>query len=183
MIIDLRKKYEEEIIPELIKEFGYKNKMMVPKITKISVNRRVGEATENAKLLDSFAAELALITGQKPLITKAKKSIAAFKLREGQAIGCVVTLRKARMYDFLNKVIGLVLPKVRDFRGLNKNSFDGRGNYSFGIKEQIVFPEINYEKIMKLGGMDITICTNAKTNEEAFALLEKIGMPFRKKTV
>ncbi len=181
MIIDLKKKYEEEIVPALIKEFGYKNKMMVPKITKISVNRRVGEATQNAKLLDSFADELAAITGQKPLITKAKKSIATFKLREGQAIGCVVTLRKARMYDFLNKVINVVLPKVRDFRGLNRNSFDGRGNYSFGIKEQIVFPEINYEKIVKLGGMDVTICTTAKSNEEAFALLEKIGIPFRKK--
>ncbi len=179
-MLDIKEKYKKEIIPAMMKEFGYVNINMVPKVTKIVVNRGVGEATENSKLIDVFSNELMAITGQKPLITKAKKSISAFKVREGQPIGCVVTLRKQRMYDFLAKFINIVLPKVRDFKGVNKKSFDGRGNYSIGIKEQIIFPEIKFENVTKLSGMDITICTSAKNDQEAYALLDKFGMPFRK---
>lgn len=179
-MINIKEKYQKEIIPALMKKFSYKNVMMVPRLIKIVVNRGVGEATQNSKLIDSFSEELASITGQKPLITKAKKSIANFKVRQGQAIGCKVTLRKKRMYDFYTKLVNMALPKVRDFKGLSKKSFDGRGNYTIGLKEQIIFPEIKYENVSKLSGMDITICTNAKTDEEAYALLEMLGMPFRK---
>lgn len=179
-MIDLKQKYQKEIVPALMKQFNYSNVMMVPRLEKIVVNRGVGEATQNSKLIDTFSNELAAITGQKPLITKAKKSISTFKVRENQAIGCKVTLRKKRMYDFLTKLINIALPKVRDFKGLNKKSFDGRGNYTLGIKEQIIFPEVKYEQVVKLSGMDITICTNAKTDAEAYALLENFGMPFRK---
>jgi len=179
-MFDLKVKYEKEAVPRLKTEFKYVNSMMVPKITKVVVNRGIGEATQNTKLIDSFVEELEAIVGQKVMITKSKKSIATFKVREGQAIGCKVTLRKAKMYHFLNKFINIALPKVRDFRGVNKTSFDGRGNYTIGITEQIIFPEIRYEKITQLGGMDITICTSAKTDAEAFVLLEALGMPFRK---
>ena len=179
-MLDLKKKFETEIVPRLMKEFNYANPMMVPKITKVVVNRGIGEATQNTKLIDAFVEELESVVGQKVMITKSKKSIATFKVREGQPIGCKVTLRKAKMYDFLTKFINIALPKVRDFRGVNRSSFDGRGNYTIGITEQIIFPEIKYEKIMKLGGMDITICTNAKTDQEAYVMLEALGMPFRK---
>lgn len=177
---DLKQKYEKEIVPALMKQFNYPNPMMVPKITKVVVNRGIGEATQNSKLIDAFVEELAMISGQKPLITKAKKSIATFKVREGQAIGCKVTLRRKKMYEFLTKFINLALPKVRDFKGVSKHSFDGRGNYTVGIQEQIIFPEIKFENVIKLSGMDVTICTNARNDKEAYALLEYIGMPFRK---
>lgn len=179
-MIDIKQVYNKEVAPALMKKFNYKNVMMVPRLTKIVVNRGVGEATQNSKMIDAFSDELAAITGQKPLITKAKKSIAAFKVRQGQAIGCKVTLRKQRMYDFYSKLVNIALPKVRDFKGLSKKSFDGRGNYTIGLKEQIIFPEIKYENVMKLSGMDITICTTAKNDAEAYALLEMLGMPFRK---
>lgn len=179
-MLDLKQKYEKEVVPRLMKEFNYKNPMMVPKITKVVVNRGIGEATQNAKLIDTFVEELEAIVGQKVMVTKSKKSIATFKVREGQAIGCKVTLRKTKMYNFLNKFINIALPKVRDFRGVPKSSFDGRGNYTVGVQEQIIFPEIKFEKVAKLSGMDITICTNAKTDKEAYVLLEALGMPFRK---
>jgi large subunit ribosomal protein L5 len=179
-MLDLKEKFEKEAVPKLMKEFNYKNPMMVPKLTKVVVNRGIGEATQNTKLIDAFVEELEAVVGQKVMITKSKKSIATFKVREGQAIGCKVTLRNVKMYHFLNKFINIALPKVRDFRGVNKSSFDGRGNYTIGIQEQIIFPEIKYEKVVKLSGMDITICTTAKTDKEAYVLLEALGMPFRK---
>ena len=176
----LEKKYRNEIVPELVKEFGYSTVMMAPKIEKIVVNMGVGDATSNSKVLDDAVNDLTILSGQKPIITKAKKSIANFKLREGQAIGCKVTLRGERMYQFLDKLVSIALPRVRDFRGVSHNSFDGHGNYTLGVKEQLIFPEIDYDKVNKIRGMDIVIVTTAKSDKEAAALLEKLGMPFRK---
>ncbi len=175
----LREQYEKEIIPALMKKFEYKSVMQVPKLEKIVINIGLGDTKENPKALDNAIADLTAITGQKPVITKAKKSIAAFKLREGANIGCKVTLRKDKMYDFAYKLFNVALPRVRDFRGVSNNSFDGRGNYSLGIKEQVIFPEIEYEKIDKVRGMDIIFVTTANSDEEAKELLAKLGMPFR----
>jgi large subunit ribosomal protein L5 len=172
--------YRQECVPKMMQEFRYKSSMQVPKIEKIVVNLGMGEAIQNIKLLESASTELAAISGQKPVITRAKRSIAAFKLREGMPIGCMVTLRKNRMYDFFDKLVNVVLPRVRDFRGLSGKSFDGRGNYTLGIKEQIIFPEIDYDKIDKVKGMNITIVTTAPTDEEGRQLLALMGMPFRK---
>ena len=174
----LKEKYTNEVIPALTEKFNYSSVMAVPKVDKIVINMGVGEAVNNAKTLEKAAAELALISGQKPLITKAKKSIAGFRLREGVAIGAKVTLRGERMYHFLDKLINIALPRVRDFRGVNPNSFDGRGNYSMGVKEQLMFPEIDYDKVDKMRGMDIIVVTTAKTDEEARELLRLMGMPF-----
>lgn len=176
----LREQYENEIVDAMIKKFGYKNVMQVPKIDKIVINMGVGEAKENAKILESAMKDLEIIAGQKPVITKAKKSVANFKLREGMEIGCKVTLRKERMYEFFDKLVSIALPRVRDFRGVSTTAFDGRGNYTLGVKEQIIFPEIQYDKVNKVRGMDIVIVTSANTNEEAFALLKEMGMPFAK---
>ena len=173
----LREIYEKEIVPELIKEFGYKNALEVPKLDKIVLNMGVGEAVADKKKLDSAAADLTAIAAQKSVITHAKKSIATYRLREGQPIGCKVTLRGKRMYDFLDKLITVALPRVKDFRGLSKSKFDGRGNYAFGIKEHLIFPEISVDKIDAIRGMDIVIATTAKTDDEARALLTKIGLP------
>ena len=175
----LREQYQKEIIPALMKKFNYKSVMQVPKLEKIVINIGLGDLKENPKALDNAMAELAAITGQKPIITKAKKSIAAFKLREGANVGCKVTLRAGKMYDFAYKLFNVALPRVRDFRGLSKNSFDGSGNYSLGIKEQLIFPEIEYDKIDKTRGMDIILVTTANTDEEAKELLSLLGMPFR----
>ena len=174
----LVKKYKEQVVPALIKEFGYTSPMQAPKFEKIVINIGVGDATQNAKALEDSVAELAAITGQAPVITKAKKSIATFKLREGQAIGCKVTLRGTRMY--YDKLVSIALPRVRDFRGVSKNAFDGHGNYTLGVKEQLIFPEIDYDKVSKIRGMDVVIVTTAQTDEEAFALLREMGMPFKK---
>jgi len=171
--------YEKEVRSALIRRFQYKNVMEVPKIEKITVNVGLGEALQNIKALDSASADIKAITGQKPVITKSKKSIASFKLREGQSIGCMVTLRRERMYEFLHKLVYIVLPRVRDFKGVSPKSFDGRGNYTLGLKEQIIFPEIDYDKIDKVRGMNITVTTTAKTDEEGFELLKLMGMPFR----
>jgi len=171
--------YEKEVRSALIRRFQYKNVMEVPKIEKITVNVGLGEALQNVKALDSASADIKAITGQKPVITKSKKSIASFKLREGQSIGCMVTLRQERMYEFLHKLVYIVLPRVRDFKGVSPKSFDGRGNYTLGLKEQIIFPEIDYDKIDKVRGMNITVTTTAKTDEEGFELLKLMGMPFR----
>jgi large subunit ribosomal protein L5 len=176
----LKEFYLNEIVPGMVKKFEYKNVMEVPKLNKIVINMGVGEAKENAKLLETAVKDLEIIAGQKPVITKAKKSIANFKLREGMSIGCKVTLRGERMYDFADRLINLALPRVRDFRGVNPNAFDGRGNYALGIKEQLIFPEIDYDKVDKVRGMDIIIVTTAKTDEEARELLTGFGMPFRK---
>jgi len=176
--VPLKEKYEKEIIPAMMKEFGYKNKLQVPRIEKIVINMGIGEGARNPDLLEQHAKELALITGQKPLVTRARKSISNFKIRKGMTIGLKVTLRGARMYNFLYKLINIALPKVRDFRGLNPNSFDGRGNYTFGLTEQLVFPEISPDEARRVQGMDITIVTTAKTDEEAKRLLELFGMPF-----
>ena len=176
----LKKQYDEEIVPALMKKFSYKNAMQAPKLEKIVVNMGIGEAKENVKILESAAKDLELITGQKPITTKAKNSIANFKIREGMPIGCKVTLRGERMYEFLDRLVNLALPRVRDFRGVNPNSFDGRGNYALGIKEQIIFPEIEYDKIDKIRGMDIVICTTAQTDEEARELLTLVGAPFER---
>jgi large subunit ribosomal protein L5 len=172
--------YKNEIVDAMTKKFGYKNVMEVPKLDKIVVNMAVGEAKENVKLLENAANDMTIITGQKPVYTKAKKSIANFKLREGMPIGCKVTLRGEKMYDFLDRLVNLALPRVRDFRGINPNSFDGRGNYALGIKEQLIFPEIEYDKIDKTRGMDIIFTTTAKTDEEARELLTLFNMPFAK---
>jgi len=172
--------YLNEIVPAMTKKFGYKNVMEVPKIEKVVINMGVGEAKDNAKLLESAAKDLEIISGQKPVITKAKKSIANFKLREGMSIGCKVTLRGERMYEFVDRLINLALPRVRDFRGVNPNAFDGRGNYALGIREQLIFPEIDFDKVDKVRGMDIIFVTTAKTDEEARELLTQFGMPFRK---
>ena len=177
----LKDLYNEQIVEAMSKKFGYKNVMEVPKLDKIVINMGVGDAVSNAKNLDKAVEELTLITGQKPMITKAKKSIAVFKLREGMSIGAKVTLRGERMYEFYDKLISIALPRVRDFRGVNPNSFDGRGNYTIGVKEQLIFPEINYDKVLKIRGMDIVIVTTAKTDEEGRALLSYLGMPFAKK--
>ena len=170
--------YMDKIRAQMTEQFGYKNVMQVPRIDKIVINMGVGDATQDKKLVDAAAAEMALIAGQKPVITKAKKSVAVFKLREGMPIGCKVTLRRTRMYEFLDRLITIALPRVRDFRGLNPKSFDGRGNYAMGLKEQIVFPEINYDRIGKIRGMDIIVTTTAKTDDEARALLFAFGLPF-----
>lgn len=175
----LLEKYRAEVVPALQKEFGYANLMAVPKITKVVINMGLGEAIQNPKSLDNAVGDLTKIAGQKPVVTKAKKSIATFKLREGMSIGTMVTLRGARMYEFLDRFMNLALPRIRDFRGVSAKSFDGRGNYSLGVKEQLIFPEIEYDKVDKIRGMDITIVTTAKTDEEARALLRKMGMPFR----
>ena len=169
--------YNKEVVPALVKKFNYKSIMQIPKIEKIVVNMGVGDAKENAKALESAVNELALITGQKPVIAKAKKSVAAYKVRAGMNIGCKVTLRGDRMYEFLDRLFNVALPRVRDFRGINPNSFDGRGNYSMGIKEQLIFPEINYDKVEKIRGMDISFVTAAKTDEEAKELLTLMGAP------
>lgn len=174
-----REKYEREVIPQLTKRFGYKNVMQAPRLKKIVINMGLGEAIQNIKVLDSAVEEIGLITGQRPAITKARKSIAQFKLRKGMPIGCMVTLRKDRMYEFLNRLINIALPRVRDFRGVSGKSFDGRGNYALGIREQITFPEIDYDKIDKVKGMNIIIVTTAKTDEEGKELLRLLGMPFR----
>ena len=176
----IKEVYNTEIVDAMMKKFNYKNKMAVPKIEKIVINMGVGEAKENRKILDSAISDLTIIAGQKPVITKAKKSVAAFKIREGMPIGCKVTLRGSRMYDFADRLINLALPRVRDFRGVNPNAFDGRGNYSLGIKEQLIFPEIEYDKVDKVRGMDIIFVTTAKTDEEARELLTLFGMPFKK---
>jgi large subunit ribosomal protein L5 len=176
----LKEFYLNEIVPGMVKKFQYKNVMEVPKLNKIVINMGVGEAKENAKVLESATKDLEIIAGQKPIITKAKKSVANFKLREGMSIGCKVTLRGEKMYDFADRLINLALPRVRDFRGVNPNAFDGRGNYALGIKEQLIFPEIDYDKVDKVRGMDIIFVTTAKTDEEARELLTGFGMPFRK---
>lgn len=176
----LQEKYKGEIVPALQAKFNYTSVMETPKIAKIVLNIGAGDAVANPKVLDDAVAELAQITGQKPLITKAKKSIANFKLREDMPIGCKVTLRGVRMYEFLDKLVTIALPRVRDFRGVNPKGFDGRGNYTLGVKEQLIFPEINYDKVNKVRGMDIVIVTTAKTDAEAFELLKLFGMPFRK---
>ena len=175
----LREQYKNEIVPAMMKKFNYKSVMQVPKLEKIVINIGLGDVKENPKSLDNAVAELTLITGQRPIVTKAKKSIAAFKLREGANVGCKVTLRAGKMYDFADKLFNVALPRVRDFRGLPANSFDGRGNYSLGIKEQLIFPEIEYDKIDKTRGMDIILVTSANTDEEAKELLTLLGMPFR----
>ena len=176
----LEEKYKKEVVPSLMEKYNYKTVMLVPKIEKIVVNMGVGDALANSKNLEAAVSDLAKITGLKPIETKAKKSIAAFKVREGHKIGCKVTLRGERMYEFLDKLISIGLPRVRDFRGLSSKSFDGRGNYTIGIKEQLIFPEINFDEVEKVRGMDIVIVTTAKTNEEAYDLLKELGVPFRK---
>ena len=175
----LKEHYRSEVIPQLMKKFNYKSVMEVPKLEKVVVNMGVGEAVQNPKALEAAVNDLQVITGQKPVITTATKSIAAFKLRAGMKIGCKVTLRGDRMYDFVEKLINIVLPRVRDFRGVSPKSFDGRGNYTLGLREQVIFPEIDYDKIDKVRGMDITVVTTAKTDEEARELLRLMGMPFR----
>ena len=176
----LKEQYQTEVLPALVKQFNYTSVMQAPRLEKIVVNMGVGEAISNAKVLDDAVADMTQITGQKPVITKAKKSIANFKLREEMPIGCKVTLRGDKMYDFLEKIIKVALPRVRDFRGISGSSFDGRGNYTFGLKEQIIFPEIDYDKISKVRGMDITIVTTAESDQEGYALLKEFGMPFKK---
>lgn len=179
MAARLKEHYKNNVVQALVKEFGYTNVMAVPKLDKISVNIGLGEATQNPKLLDGAVSELALITGQRPIITKATKSIAAFKLREGMSIGCTVTLRGDRMYEFLDRLVNVTLPRVRDFRGVSTKSFDGRGNYTLGLKDQLIFPEIDYNKVDKTKGMNICITTTAKSDAEGLALLKHLGMPFR----
>jgi len=174
----LKSKYKDEVVPAMMKEFGYKNVMEVPKLEKITLNVGVGEATQNIKALDSSVAEITQITGQKPVITRSKKAIANFKLREGVPIGCTVTLRRERMYEFLDRLIHVALPRVRDFKGISDRSFDGRGNYSLGLREQIIFPEIQADKVEKTRGMTVSITTTAKTDAEGKALLRFMGMPF-----
>ncbi len=176
----LLEKYNNEIVPAMTEKFGYKNIMQVPKLSKVIVNMGVGEAKDNSKLLESACKDMEIITGQKPIITKAKKSIANFKIREGMNIGCKVTLRGDKMYDFTDRLVNLALPRVRDFRGVNPNSFDGRGNYALGLKEQLIFPEIEYDKVDKVRGMDVVFVTTAHTDEEARELLRLFGMPYTK---
>jgi len=175
----LKSTYNNEIVPKLISQFGYKNVMQVPKLSKIVLNMGLGEAIQNIKILDSAVEELSLIAGQKPVVTRARKSIAAFKLRAGMPIGCRVTLRGSRMYDFFTRLVNVALPRVRDFRGISPKAFDGRGNYSLGVKEHIIFPEIDYDKIDKIKGLNVTIVTTARNDEESKALLQLMGMPFR----
>ena len=176
----LKEKYLNEVVPSLQNKYSYKSVMEVPKLEKIVINMGVGDATSNSKLIDAAVNDLAVISGQKPVVTRARKSIAGFKVREGQAIGCKVTLRGENMYNFLDKLVSIALPRVRDFRGVNEKSFDGRGNYTLGIKEQLIFSEIQYDNVVKVRGMDIVFVTTAKTNEEAYDLLKELGIPFRK---
>jgi len=180
MKLDLKSLYKQEIVPAMIEAFGYKNIEQVPKIVKISVNRGIGEASKNSKELDASVQEMALIVGQQPMVNKARKSVAGFKIRDGMSVGSSVTLRKVQMYTFLTKLIHIVLPRIRDFRGIDPNGFDGRGNYNIGLKEQLIFPEISYDDVTQLRGLDISIVTTAKTDEEAHALLKAFGMPFAK---
>lgn len=175
----IKSTYSDEIVPKLISQFGYKNVMQVPRLSKIVLNMGLGEAIQNIKILDSAVEELSLIAGQKPVVTRARKSIAAFKLRAGMPIGCRVTLRGSRMYDFFTRLVNVALPRVRDFRGISPKAFDGRGNYSLGVKEHIIFPEIDYDKIDKIKGLNVTIVTTARNDEESKALLQLMGMPFR----
>lgn len=175
----LKEKYRKEVVPSLMKRFGYRNLMQVPKLEKIVINIGVGEAIQNVKFLESSINDLTIITGQKPIMRRAKKSISNFKLREGAPIGCCVTLRKDRMLDFYDKLVNIAIPRIRDFRGVPAKSFDGRGNFNLGLKEQLIFPEIDYDKVEKIRGMNITICTTAKTDEEGLELLKALGMPFR----
>ena len=175
----LKKVYEEKILPELMKKFGYTNPMQAPRLVKIVVNMGVGEAIGNAKLLDAAAVDLGIITGQKPAVRKAKKSIANFKLRQGQAIGAMVTLRGDRMWEFFDRLVSIALPRVRDFKGVSPKAFDGRGNYTLGIREQIIFPEVNYDNVEKISGLNVTVCTSARNDAEGKALLAHLGMPFR----
>lgn len=177
----LKTLYQETIVPKLKEQFGYTNIHQVPRVIKITVNRGLGEASQNAKALESSLSELATITGQKPVVTRAKKAIAGFKIRQGMPVGVMVTLRSQRMYSFLNRLINLALPRIRDFRGISPRSFDGRGNYTLGIREQLIFPEIDYDRIDQIRGMDISIITTANTDEEGRALLKEMGMPFREK--
>jgi large subunit ribosomal protein L5 len=179
MAARLKEHYKKTVMPALVKQFGYSNVMAVPKVEKISLNIGLGEATQNAKLLDGAVNELTQIAGQKPVITKARKSIAQFKLREGNSIGCAVTLRGDRMYEFLDRLVNVTLPRVRDFRGVSTKSFDGRGNYTLGLKDQLIFPEIDYNKVEKTKGMNVCITTTAKSDAEGLALLKQLGMPFR----
>ena len=174
----LRTKYTNDVVPAMMKEFGYKNSMQVPRLEKVTVNVGVGEATQNAKAIDAAVAEITAITGQKPVVTRAKKAIANFKLREGVPIGCMVTMRRERMYEFLDRLINVALPRVRDFKGVSNRAFDGRGNYSLGLREQIIFPEIHADRVEKTRGMTITITTTAKTDKEGLELLRLMGMPF-----
>jgi large subunit ribosomal protein L5 len=176
----LLERYKQSIMPSLLSEFSYDSVMEVPKLDKIVINMGVGDAVQNSKALDDAVNELTVIAGQKPVITKAKKSVANFKVREGYAIGCKVTLRGERMYDFLDKLVSIALPRVRDFRGVSKDSFDGRGNYTLGVKEQLIFSEVDYDQVKKIRGMDIVMVTTAKTDEEARSLLTHLGMPFKK---
>ena len=175
----LKQKYQDEVVPAMMKEFSYKNTMQVPRLEKITVNVGLGEATQNIKALDTAVVEMTAITGQKPVVTRAKKAIANFKLREGVPIGCMVTLRRERMYEFLDRLTNVALPRVRDFRGLSTRAFDGRGNYTLGLRDQLVFPEVDYSKVDKVKGMNISIVTDARTDAEALALLRHLGMPFR----
>jgi large subunit ribosomal protein L5 len=175
----LKEYYLKEVVPALIKEFNYQNRMEIPRLEKVVVNMGLGEAIQNIKILDSAVIELSMIVGQRPVITKAKKSIATFKLRQGMSIGCQVTLRREKMYEFFDRLVNVALPRVRDFRGISPKSFDGRGNFSVGLKEQIIFPEIDYDKIDKVKGMNISIVTSAKTDDEARQLLKLMGLPFR----
>ncbi|WP_414587154.1 50S ribosomal protein L5 [Scytonema sp. PCC 10023] len=177
--IRLKTVYQETIVPKLIQQFQYKNIHEVPKVVKVTVNRGLGEASQNAKALEASLSEIALITGQKPVVTRAKKAIAGFKIRQGMPVGIMVTLRSERMYSFLDRLINLSLPRIRDFRGVSPKSFDGRGNYTLGVREQLIFPEVEYDKIDQIRGMDISIITTAKTDEEGRALLKEMGMPFR----
>ncbi len=176
----IREKYEKEIAPALMKRFGYKNVMQVPRVRTIVINVGMGDAIQNAKLMDAVSSDLAAITGQRPVIRRAAKAISNFKLKAGMPIGCMVTLRKARMYEFLDRLVNVAIPRIRDFRGTSPKSFDGRGNYNLGISEQIIFPEIDYDKVEKIKGMNITIVTTAKTDEEGLELLKGLGMPFRR---
>lgn len=175
----LKERYKTEIVPALLKRFNYRNVMQAPRLEKIVINIGLGEAIQNIKLLDASIGELAAITGQRPIVTKARKSIAQFKLRAGMPIGCMVTLRRDRMYYFLDRLINIALPRVRDFKGLSPDSFDGRGNYTLGVREQLIFPEVDYDKVEKANGMNISLITTAKTDEEALELLRMMGMPFR----
>jgi len=180
MAARLKEKYQQEILPRLMKENNYRSVMQVPRLSKITVNIGVGEATQNPKVLEAAVGDLTQIAGQKPLVTRARKSISNFKLREGNPIGCAVTLRRDRMYEFLDRLISVAMPRIRDFRGVSPKSFDGRGNYNLGLREQLIFPEIDYDKIDKVRGMTISITTTARTDEEARQLLSELGMPFRK---
>jgi large subunit ribosomal protein L5 len=175
----LKEMFDKEVVPKMMKEFGYKNKMQVPRLNTIVLNMGLGEALQNPKIIDASSKEMAAITGQRPVVTRSRKSIANFKLREGLPIGCMVTLRKERMYEFLDRLINVAIPRVRDFRGISRRSFDGKGNFTMGVREQIIFPEIDYDKIEKIKGLNVSIITTANTDEEGRALLTHLGMPFR----